>query len=47
MKTYREVVEMTVHIGEKAPDFHLTNQNGNMVSLTGFCRETCSIIFLS
>src|SRR3954470_7170854 len=36
---------MKVHIGEKAPDFHLTNQNGKTVSLADFLGKHVVLYF--
>ncbi len=36
---------MTVHIGEKAPDFRLPNQNGNLVSLADFIGKHIVLYF--
>ena len=45
MRTDREVVEMTVHIGEKAPEFQLVNQNGEKVSLADFLGKHVVLYF--
>lgn len=36
---------MTVHIDEKAPDFHLTDQNGHIVSLADFVGKNVVLYF--
>jgi thioredoxin-dependent peroxiredoxin len=36
---------MTVHIGEKAPDFRLPDQNGNIVSLADFAGKHIVLYF--
>ena len=36
---------MTVHIGEKAPEFQLTNQDGDMVALKDFAGKHVVLYF--
>ena len=36
---------MTVHIGEKAPEFHLVNQNGKKVSLADYLGKHIVLYF--
>lgn len=36
---------MTVHIGDKAPEFQLTDQNGKMVTLTDFAGKHVVLYF--
>ena len=45
MRTDREVVEMAVHIGEKAPEFQLVNQNGEKMSLADFLGKHVVLYF--